>query len=111
LERAKILETTPLFANIHAEEAVSGQSTIPDDLYTELHYTCFVQAPEAGLRARAATVDTQATDAQEGAEDAGVTAGTGTGMRLIELDGSRKAPIDHGECKDLLAVRPRSVVY
>jgi hypothetical protein len=25
-------------------------------------------------------------------------------MRLIELDGRRAGPVDHGECKDLLTV-------
>ena len=28
----------------------------------------------------------------------------GTSMRLIELDGRREGPVDHGECKDLLRV-------
>lgn len=27
-----------------------------------------------------------------------------SGMRLIELDGRRAGPVDHGECKDLLTV-------
>jgi len=47
-ERAKILESTPLFANIHASAASAGQTAVPDDLDTNLHFTCFVQAP--GMR-------------------------------------------------------------
>ena len=27
-----------------------------------------------------------------------------SGMRLIELDGRRAGPVDHGECEDLLTV-------
>lgn len=47
LERAHILEHTSLFAEIHAELAASGQTPTPTDLDTDLHFTCFVQAPEA----------------------------------------------------------------
>jgi len=81
LERAKLLETTPLFADIHAEAAASGQTAVPTNLDTNLHFTCFVQAPDGPSRA------------------------TGTppqSMRLIELDGRRAGPIDKGECTDLL---------
>ncbi|KAF8152560.1 hypothetical protein B0H34DRAFT_663742 [Crassisporium funariophilum] len=86
LERAKTLETTPLFANIHAEAASDqtvNQTAVQED--TELHFTCFVEAPEQEFRKIAK---------QGGTAD--------TGMRLIELDGRRNGPIDHGECKDLL---------
>ncbi|KAJ7695172.1 hypothetical protein B0H17DRAFT_1056689 [Mycena rosella] len=75
-ERAKLLETTPLFADIHAQAASSGQSAVPTNLDTDLHFTCFVAAPSAG---------------------------TGPGMRVVELDGRRNGPIDRGECTDLLA--------
>ncbi|KZP14110.1 cysteine proteinase [Athelia psychrophila] len=72
-ERATLLETTPLFANIHASAAASGQTAVPDNLDTELHFTSFVQRP--GLNS----------------------------MRLIELDGDMPAgPVDRGECTDLL---------
>ncbi|KAF9268973.1 peptidase C12, ubiquitin carboxyl-terminal hydrolase 1 [Marasmius fiardii PR-910] len=43
VDRAHFLETTPLFANIHAEVAGTGQSAVPTDLDTELHFTCFVE--------------------------------------------------------------------
>jgi ubiquitin carboxyl-terminal hydrolase L3 len=80
-ERAKFLETTPLFANIHAQAASSGQTSVPENLDTNLHFTCFVQAPNAKAR------ETQTP---------------ATSMRLIELDGRRAGPVDRGECKDLL---------
>jgi len=82
-ERAKILETTPLFADIHAQAASSGQSPVPQNLDTELHFTCFIQAPNAEAR------ETQTP---------------ATSMRLIELDGRRAGPVDRGECtgKNLL---------
>ncbi|KAH7925754.1 cysteine proteinase [Leucogyrophana mollusca] len=81
LERAKILETTPLFAKIHEEGASSGQTAVPSDLDTDLHFTCFVQAPDASARATETPTTTR---------------------RMIELDGSREGPIDRGESKDLL---------
>jgi len=81
LERAKILETTPLFAQIHEEAASSGQTVVPDNLDTDLHFTCFIQAPDAIAR------ETETPTKK---------------MRLIELDGRRDGPVDRGECKDLL---------
>lgn len=83
-ERAKLLETTPLFANIHAEAAEAGQTAPPSaDEHVDLHFTCFVQAPEPPSR-------------EEGIEV------TEEGHRLIELDGRRVGPIDRGASKDLL---------
>ncbi|KAJ6591733.1 hypothetical protein DFH09DRAFT_1259295 [Mycena vulgaris] len=80
-ERAKLLETTPLFADIHAQAASSGQSAVPTNLDTDLHFTCFVAAPSSrGPGSK------------------------GPGMRIVELDGRRNGPIDRGECTDLLAV-------
>ena len=89
-ERADILQNRPLFTSIHAESAQEGQSAPNVD--TDLHFTCFVAAPDADIRRAAAgeTVD-------QGTED-------DTGMRLIELDGRRPGPIDHGICKNLLEV-------
>lgn len=82
-ERAKLLETTPLFEKIHESAASSGQTAVPRDLDTDLHFTCFVKAP--------------ATD----------RAGEPTQRwRLIELDGGRLGPIDRGECSDLLKAWP-----
>jgi ubiquitin carboxyl-terminal hydrolase L3 len=79
------LESTELFADIHAAVAGSGQSAVPADLDTDLHFTCFVQAPEAAVReAEVATVGKR---------------------RLIELDGGRAGPVDRGESTDLLKVR------
>jgi ubiquitin carboxyl-terminal hydrolase L3 len=73
-------------------------------LDTELHFTCFVKAPEADFRRIAR--DRDGEDAEEDLEKEREEAarGPGTGMRLIELDGRREGPIDHGECKDLLTV-------
>ncbi|KAJ7155574.1 hypothetical protein C8R43DRAFT_1000466 [Mycena crocata] len=79
-ERAKLLETTPLFADIHAQAASAGQSAVPTNLDTDLHFTCFVVAPSASSRGQG-----------------------NTSMRVIELDGRRAGPIDRGECTDLLA--------
>lgn len=82
-ERAKLLETTPLFADIHADAAAEGQTSVPENLDTDLHFTCFVQAPEAG----APTETLMRT------------------MRLVELDGRRAGPVDRGVCTNLLRVR------
>ncbi|KAI0763786.1 cysteine proteinase [Trametes elegans] len=82
-ERAKILETTPLFANIHADAASGGQTAVPTDLDTDLHFTCFVQAPAPPAREQGTPV----------APD---------GMRVIELDGRRIGPIDRGQSADFL---------
>lgn len=62
---------------------------------TEFHFTCFVEAPEQDFRKAAR---------QEEMPEESMLEDT-TGMRLIELDGRRAGPIDHGECKDLLTVR------
>ncbi|KAI0731220.1 cysteine proteinase [Earliella scabrosa] len=82
LERAKILETTPLFANIHEAAASGGQSAIPADLDTDLHFTCFVQAPSPPREDGAAVSPDH--------------------MRIIELDGRREGPIDRGAREDFL---------
>jgi ubiquitin carboxyl-terminal hydrolase L3 len=84
LERAQFLESTEIFTNIHAGVAAGGQTAVPDDLDTDLHFTCFVQAPEASAR------------------EAEIATGS---RRLIELDGGRAGPVDRGESTDLLKVR------
>ena len=84
LERAQFLESTDLFTNIHAAAAAGGQTAVPDNLDTDLHFTCFVQAPNASAR------------------EAEVATGE---RRLIELDGGRAGPVDRGESTDLLKVR------
>jgi len=81
LERAKLLENTTLFKSIHAETAVTGQTAPPKDLNVDLHFTCFVEAPDASVRTS--------------------TRG-GYTKRLIELDGSRDGPMDHGYVDDFL---------
>jgi len=88
-----MLETTPLFADIHAESAESGQTAPVND--SDLHFTCFVEAPESDIR-KVAQGGEVTDDMQEDSKS--------SGMRLIELDGRRNGPIDHGECKDLLTV-------
>ena len=104
MERAKLLETTPLFKKVHAELASTGQSHLPQELNTDLHFICFVQAPEAEF--------TEITDfrGEQAEEAAGAAAENlknkkSSGMRLVELDGERSGPVDRGECKDFLKVR------
>lgn len=83
-ERSKLLEETELFADIHADAANAGQTAAPRaEARTDLHFTCFVQAPSPPSR-------------EEGVE---VTEG---GMRLLELDGRRNGPVDRGVCTDFL---------
>lgn len=69
-ECGKLLEETTLFAKAHIDAATSGQSAVPapDRLDTNLHFTCFVIAPSPETKEK----------------------------RLIELDGRRAGPIDHG---------------
>ncbi|KAJ3505176.1 hypothetical protein NLJ89_g7552 [Agrocybe chaxingu] len=90
-ERAHLLATTPLFANIHSESASSGQSAAVAE--TDLHFTCFVAAPDSDIRKAAEGVELKPEDKEDKVS---------SGMRLIELDGRRAGPVDHGECKDLL---------
>ncbi|KAH6902513.1 hypothetical protein BKA70DRAFT_1110187 [Coprinopsis sp. MPI-PUGE-AT-0042] len=89
-ERADILQARPLFTSIHAESAQEGQ-TAPN-IDTNLHFTCFVAAPDADIR-RAESGEAVVSKNAEEAD---------TGMRLVELDGRRPGPIDHGVCKNLL---------
>jgi hypothetical protein len=87
LERAQFLESTDLFTNIHAAAAASGQTAVPDNLDTDLHFTCFVHAPDASAREAEVATDER---------------------RLIELDGGRAGPVDRGKSTDLLKVRNHS---
>ncbi|KAI0272614.1 peptidase C12 ubiquitin carboxyl-terminal hydrolase 1 [Gloeopeniophorella convolvens] len=82
LQRAKFLESTELFATAHATAAAGGQTAVPTDLDTDLHFTCFVQAPDASAREAEVSTDER---------------------RLIELDGGRAGPVDRGKSTDLLA--------
>lgn len=80
-ERARILETTPLFASIHSEVASAGQTATPSaDERVNLHFTCFVHAPNPPRS------DIVSQDLP----------------RLLELDGRRIGPIDRGESAHLL---------
>jgi len=91
-QRADLLRTTPHFASIHAATSQMGQSAPVAE--TNLHFTCFIEAPEQDFRKAARQEEMPATAMLEQT----------TGMRLIELDGRRAGPIDHGECEDLLSV-------
>ncbi|KZT39370.1 peptidase C12, ubiquitin carboxyl-terminal hydrolase 1 [Sistotremastrum suecicum HHB10207 ss-3] len=85
-ERSKLLEETDIFASIHLEAAQSGQSSAPSaDEDVNLHYTCFVLA--------ASSPASSGTDPN---------AEHGGGTRLVELDGRRVGPVDHGPSTDLL---------
>lgn len=84
VERAKLLENTTFFKNIHAETAATGQTAPPEDLNVDLHFTCFVEAPDASVRTSARGKYSK---------------------RLIELDGTRDGPVDHGHVDDFLKVR------
>ncbi|KAG8922856.1 ubiquitinyl hydrolase 1, partial [Tulasnella sp. 418] len=61
----------------HQAAATSSESSsaVPTDLRTNLHFTAFVQAPSA--------------------ENPGES-------RLVELDGTRPGPVDHGTSQDIL---------
>jgi len=102
LERAQILSTTPLFAKVHTESASSKLNQTAPKLDTELHFTCFVEAPEADIRWIARDRDGKDAEEDFEKEREEVAHKSGTGMRLVELDGRRGGPIDHGECNDLL---------
>ncbi|KAG8814821.1 ubiquitinyl hydrolase 1 [Serendipita sp. 399] len=76
-ERAKLLESTSLFATAHADAAQGGQSSLPRNLDTNEHFVAFVQAPDP-------------------------TSDDGSQRRLVELDGRRPGPVDRGPSTDLL---------
>ncbi|KAJ3755095.1 peptidase C12, ubiquitin carboxyl-terminal hydrolase [Lentinula raphanica] len=79
-ERAQFLETTPLFAEIHAQTASGGQSAPPVDLDTDLHFTCFVQAEIEGA------------------------------PHVVELDGRRAGIMDRGKISNDLLTDVASLV-
>ena len=64
--------------------ANTGQTAPPVDLNVDLHFTCFVEAPDPSA---------------------------GYLRRLIELDGSREGPMDHGPINDFLQVRNSRRVF
>ncbi|PLW24819.1 hypothetical protein PCANC_24473 [Puccinia coronata f. sp. avenae] len=70
-ERAELLEKDSAIANVHADLAQSGQSKVPSlDEVVDLHFVCFVKSHNP----------------DDPAEPA----------RLVELDGRKGFPIDHG---------------
>ena len=68
---------------------------------TDLHFTCFVQAPSEKKREIAFA----------GADSGKEIQVSGGKKRLIELDGGRLGPIDRGECNDLLKVDTLRLVW
>jgi len=81
-ENGKLLQETSTFAKIHEQSARQGQSVVPRDNKTDLHYVAFVTAPEP-----------PAPELHAGSEE--VREDT-PGLRILELDGRRPLPIDHG---------------
>jgi len=74
-ERSELFENIPIFAEIHASVVAVGQSALPPtDSHPDQGYCAFISAPGE----------------------------SGTGRRIIELEGSRAGPVDHGECTDLM---------
>jgi len=92
LDRARLLETTSLFGDIHASVAGEGQSAVPSaGVRVGQAYTCFVVAPKT-------TQKEEATNANVSGDEAP----SSIGQRIVELDGTRTGPVDHGVCTDLL---------
>jgi len=81
-ERGKLLEETDVFHTIHEQMAKRGQSAIPRNNDTDLHYTVFVSAPEGS----------QPEDLNAGKEQRD----DAPSQRVLELDGRRPVPVDHG---------------
>ncbi|KAG8889294.1 hypothetical protein FRB98_005107 [Tulasnella sp. 332] len=74
-DRADLLAKTALFAQAHSAAATSTESssTVPTNLDTDLHFTCFVPSIDGVNR---------------------------NARRLVELDGRRVGPVDHGAATD-----------
>ncbi|TIB00106.1 hypothetical protein E3P96_02746 [Wallemia ichthyophaga] len=74
-QRAQSVVDASFLKSAHASSASTGQSSVPDaNDDVDLHFVAFVHAPA------------QLTD----------------GTRLVELDGRKIAPVDHGSSSDLL---------
>lgn len=76
-ERADLLEHTPLFTAAHVQAAQKGQTSIPNNLDTDLHFVTFVAAPDP-----TAPLEDEYNKFKQ---------------RVVELDGRRYGPVDHGE--------------
>lgn len=136
-ERGKLLASTDLFTKVHLDSSALGQTPQPtseeDGMNTDLHFTCFIAAPDGQVRKAAAerqhtlaieeesstapastsgslapaTGDiVKATSPDRQLVASGTTPAEGQleGMRLLELDGRRPFPVDHGPCVDVLDV-------
>jgi len=145
-ERGDLMLSTDLFTKIHLDSSALGQTSQPtseeDGMNTDLHFTCFVAAPDGDVRKaaaerqhtmqvggsapREASSATTTTAPQSTSESSGLgpgdvvmsapsqpigkvtasgvppTEGLLEGMRLIELDGRKPCPVDHGPCVDVL---------
>jgi len=74
--RAEALVETQLFADAHVTAANLGQSAVPrQDEDVDLHFVAFIHAMSAEVPGE---------------------------KRLVELDGRRPSPVDHGKSHDLL---------
>jgi len=78
-DRADLLAKTTLFARAHSAAATSTESAsaVPERLDTDLHFTCFLQLGDSASEDSAA-------------------------KRIIELDGRRVGPVDHGASQNFL---------
>lgn len=140
-ERSQFLSSTDLFTKIHLDSSALGQTQQPtsdeDGMNTDLHFSCFIAAPDGDVRRRAAETQIVPENAGSGSkttEDKSTTEAAAVklqlpaagalaratllgkavappvipaeglleGMRLIELDGRRPHPVDHGRCTDVL---------
>ncbi|KAI0277028.1 ubiquitin carboxyl-terminal hydrolase [Russula aff. rugulosa BPL654] len=73
--------TNPTSSQISMLPPQPAPNCVPDNLDTDLHFTLFVQAPDASAREAEVATDER---------------------RLIELDGGRAGPVDRGKSTDLL---------
>ncbi|XP_006457095.1 hypothetical protein AGABI2DRAFT_181450 [Agaricus bisporus var. bisporus H97] len=126
-ERGDFLETTDLFTQIHLNSSILGQTPQPtndeDGMQTDLHFSCFVAAPDIYAKggqehvavgaSNSTSITSSAPEPMSVMEhtspfvrsfltDPEPKEGQLEGMRLIELDGRRPFPIDHGPCVDVL---------
>ena len=84
-ERADHLIKTSLLATAHDAAAAQGQSQVPDIMdEVDSHYAAFVPV-------RVDASDKDSTGNEE--------------FRVVEFDGDREGPIDHGPCRNFLEVR------
>ncbi|KAF8314684.1 peptidase C12, ubiquitin carboxyl-terminal hydrolase 1 [Clavulina sp. PMI_390] len=133
MARSEALTRTTLFADAHSSAASQGQSSVPnaeDDV--DLHFVAFVAVPVADEEPKPAaesssgeTMDvdsatsekkdkgkgkaTEEDDSVESAKAAGTEKKKKSKLRLVELDGRRAGPVDHGSCSDLLSAAAKVI--